>query len=67
MDRDLDGYYFRIKRNDKWEAVCFSDMTLEEMEEVLEGKDTVFLKRLCIGLGKRIRKIGDELNLVTEY
>lgn len=67
MDRELDGYYFRIKRNDKWEAVCFSDMTVEEMQEVLESKDINFIKRLCIGLGKRIRSIGDELNLTTEY
>lgn len=31
MDRKLDGVYFRIKRNDKWENVCFSDLTEEDM------------------------------------
>ena len=30
MDRNLDGTYFRIKRNDKCENVCFSDMTRDE-------------------------------------
>lgn len=66
MNRELDGYYFRIKRNDKWQAVCFSDLTEEEMREVLADKDNKFLIGLCVGLGKRLRYIGDQINLTVE-
>lgn len=66
MDRGLDGYYFRIRRNGKWQNVCFSDLTEEEMNEVLRAKKKEFLKSMCIGLGKTIRNIGDEINLVSE-
>lgn len=37
VNRDLDGIYFRVKRNKRWESVCFSDLTDEEMDKVLEG------------------------------
>lgn len=64
--RELDGYYFRIKRNDKWMNICFSDLTESEMKEMLENRSADWLKSLCMGLGKRIREIGDELNLSCE-
>ena len=32
MDRNLDGIYFRVQRDGKWENACFSDLTQEEME-----------------------------------
>lgn len=38
MDRKLDGVFFRVNRNGKWQNVCFSDLTDEEMDEVLEAK-----------------------------
>lgn len=40
MNRDLDGIYFRVKRGEKWQNICFSDLTDEEMDTVLEGRDT---------------------------
>ena len=67
MDRKLDGVYFRIKRNDKWENVCFSDLTEEDMLDVMSGKDETWLKSLFVILGKRIKTIGDELDLSCEY
>ena len=63
MNRELDDYYFRVKRNDKWQSICFSDLTPQEMEEVLKDKGIEFCKNLCIGLGERIREIGDELEI----
>ncbi len=44
MNRDLDGIYFRIKRGEKWDNICFSDLTDEEMDAVLEGRDAEWLK-----------------------
>ncbi len=64
--RNLDGIYLRVYRDDKWDNVCFSDLTHEEMEQVLKNKDNDWLKSLCIQLGRRIRNIGDELDIVCE-
>lgn len=47
MNRDLDGLYFRVKRNNRWESVCFSDLTDEEMDKVLEGHSVQWLKSTC--------------------
>lgn len=63
--RELDGYYFRVHRNNKWQTICFSDLTEREMKEVMEDMDVEWLKSLAIGLGKTIRNIGDQLNLST--
>lgn len=63
MNRNLDGYYFRVKRNDKYENICWSDLTEDEMNMILTGRSEEWLKALCIGLGKTIREIGDQLDL----
>lgn len=64
MNRDLDGIYFRVKRGQRWESVCFSDSTDEEMDKVLEGHTADWLKSTCKILGRTIRRIGDELEIV---
>lgn len=65
MNRELDGVYFRIKRNDKWDNICFSDMTENEMYEVIKDKDVVWLKSLCIILGKTLKEIGDYFDIYS--
>ena len=65
MNRELDGVYFRIKRNDKWDNICFSDLTEEEMKEVLKDKDIEWLKSLCIILGKTLKEIGDYFDIYS--
>lgn len=62
--RELDGVYFRVKRGKHWESVCFSDLTDEEMDKVLEGHSVQWLKSTCKILGHTIRCIGDELKIV---
>ena len=62
-NRKLDGVYFRIKRDDKWDHICFSDLTEEEMNKVLEGRDAEWLKSLCIILGQDLREIGDYFDI----
>lgn len=64
--RDLDGVYFRIERNGKWQSICFSDLTEEEMVHVLEGRDEQWLKNLCKILGNTLRDIGDQLDIKRE-
>ena len=63
--RNLDGIYFRIKR-ERWENICFSDLTKEEMEEVMKDRDIEWIKNLCKMLGSTIRSIGDELDIIKE-
>lgn len=62
--RDLDGVYFRVERDGKWKPLCFSDLTEQEMFEQIKDRDKHWLIGLCLILGKRLREIGDELDLV---
>lgn len=64
VNRDLDRMYFRVKRGKRWESICFSDLTDEEMDKVLEGHSVQWLKSTCKILGRTIRDIGDSLDLV---
>lgn len=64
MNRDLDGVYFRVKRDGSWQSICFSDLSDEEMDKVLEGHSVEWLKKTCKILGRTIRDIGDTMDLV---
>lgn len=66
MNRNLDGVYFRIKRDDKWENICFSDLTEEEMDDILKDKPDKWLRNMCKILGKTIKDIGEQLDIVME-
>lgn len=64
--RNLDGIFFRVKRNDKFENICFSDLTDEEKDNILKDRDAVWLREMCKILGNTIRRIGDDLNIVSK-
>nr|DAH42058.1 MAG TPA: hypothetical protein [Caudoviricetes sp.] len=64
MNRDLDRLYFRIERDGKWQKICFSDLTDEEMDIVLFGHTAEWLKKMCKILGHTIRDIGDAHDFV---
>jgi hypothetical protein len=64
--RNLDGVYFRVQRNGKWENVCFSDLTEDEMDYVLGGRDQKWCINLCKILGKKLRQIGDQFDIMSE-
>ncbi len=66
ITRNLDGVYFRIKRDGLWQNICFSDLTEEEMEEVMKDRSGEWLRSLCKILGKTIRNIGDQLDIAME-
>lgn len=36
--RNLDGIYFRVERNGKWDNVCYSDMEKVERDEIARKK-----------------------------
>ena len=67
MKRDLDGIYFRVQDEDgKWDDVCFSDLTEEQMDEMMEGRSEKWLKTLCRHLANVIKALGDDFNIVSE-
>ena len=43
MNRNLDGVYFRVKRDDKWQNICFTDLTNEETDTILKDRTEVWL------------------------
>lgn len=63
--RNLDGVYFRMTRNGKHQNICFSDMTEEEMDSILNKQDAPWLRQMCKLLGKTLRDIGDQLNIIS--
>lgn len=63
MNRNLDGCYFRVNRNGKWQNVCFSDLSPEERLEIVKDKDVGFLQRLCFILADTIKAIGEQFDL----
>ena len=66
MNRNLDGMYFRVKRDEKWRNVCISDMSDAELEEVVfKRADTRFLQGIIINLVHVIKEIGEQFNIVA--
>jgi len=63
VERELDGIYYRVKRNDKYFSLCFSDLTDEEQQEFLNRLDISGLQRMCKLLSGALRMIGDQLDL----
>lgn len=66
MDRNLDGCYFRIQRDGKWQSICFSDLTQQERDRITADKDAVWLRSLCYHLADCLSDIGEQLDLVKE-
>ena len=64
INRNLDQSYFRVFREGKWQNICFSDLTEDEMKEQLEDRNEEWYKNMIIHLAKTIRNIGDELDLM---
>ena len=66
MNRNLDGVYFRIKRDDKWQNICFSDLTEDERQEMMKNRSIEWLQSLCGILANKIKEIGDQFDLMCE-
>lgn len=64
--RDLDRVYFRIhEQDDTYDNVCFSDLTEDEQDKMLENRSLEWLKLMCKHLANTIRTIGDQFDLVA--
>lgn len=56
--RDMDGIYFRVQRDGKWENICFSDLTLEEQDQMMQGRSEEWLKSLITHLAECLYDAG---------
>ena len=52
---DMDGMYFRVKRDGTFTNVCLSDMTSAERESILSDRDSGELIRIIDHLVKILR------------
>lgn len=66
VQRNLDGCYFRVKRGENWENVCFSDLAQQERDEVCKDRSAEWFKSLAYHLADCIQSIGDELGIMGE-
>ena len=64
MKRNLDGAYFRVKRDGKWENICFTDLTREEQMEVMKNRSEEWLRSLIFVLADTIGEIGEAFDIV---
>ena len=67
MNRGLDSIYFRIERNGRWQSICLSDMTEEEIDKVLDNKNRTFAIRCVKILAKTLHEIGDQFDIVDKF
>ena len=64
MCRNLDGLYFRVKRDGKYKPVCFSDMTTAEIEETCANRSAEWWKSVAMHLKERLNVIGDTFDII---
>lgn len=64
MNRNLDGYCFRVERNGEWQNVSFSDLTEDERNIVMDGEDAAWLRVLCCHLADQLKMAGDQFGLI---
>ena len=64
--RNLDGVYYRVIRDGKCVNRCFSDLSEDEQDVIMEKYDAEQLRRLCRYLSMSLRQIGDALDLVRD-
>ena len=63
---DLDGIYFRVERDGKWQNLCFSDLTEDEQRKVLKDKSPDFVLQMALNMAARLREVGDKFDLQCE-
>ena len=67
MLRELDGVYFRIERDGKWQNICFSDLTKEERDKVTANRSEEWLRSLAYHLAGCLQEIGEQFDIARGY
>lgn len=74
MQRNLDGIYFRVKRDGRWENVCYSDMEQRERDEIARkraecttpAEQAAWWRSMADLLADRLYYMGEQLGVVCE-
>lgn len=68
MKRNLDGCYFRVKRDGKYEPICFSDLTEDEREKLFgdNRRTAEWWQSLAYHLADCLKQIGEQFEIVRE-
>lgn len=67
IERKLDGVFFRVRRNGKWNNICFSDMTHDERKEVIGSRTTEWWMALAGMMADDLRAVGDQFDIKRAY
>lgn len=67
--RNLSGVYIfdTLPGDDKRQPTCFEDCTEEKQQEWLDSLAPEAVKNLAIQLGKTLRTIGDQFDIIAGY
>lgn len=68
MERELTGIYFRVKRDDKYENIDFTDLTVDEQADILdkEGNEHGFMDRMFNFLQEDLNNLIDTFDLLND-
>lgn len=72
--RNLDGIYFRVERDGKWENVCYSDMEQAERDEIARKRaehatieeQVTWWRSMADLLADQLYDMGEQLGVVCE-
>ena len=74
IQRHLDGIYFRMKRDGKYESICYSDMTAEERDEIAALREksatpeeqAAWWRSIANILADQLYDMGEQLGVICE-
>lgn len=66
MNRNLDNVFFRVKRSNKFENICFSDLTKEERDEICKDRNKEWFQQMLYIIADRLKLVGDTFGIVGE-
>ena len=72
--RNLDGVYYRVKRDGEWQNICFSDMTETERQDVIYERmndrppeeQAKYYRRMAEIMADCLYDLGEKLRVVCE-
>ena len=64
--RDMDGVYFRVKRDGEFKAICWSDLIDDERDQMGEGRPLEWWRNMALIMTRQLRWVADELDLSME-
>ena len=62
-NRNLDGIYFRVKRGDKYENICWTDLTRDERDLLSQNRTLEWWQILAEHLTNVIQNMGNDFDI----